>query len=395
MKHFTKGILIGLCLTFQVLFSQEGGGEIQLTSKDSLIARSWHVGLGYNFVDDSGDVFDELFAVGTQWNYLAYPSRINVGRYFKSGLGVEAIASYNKYKVGAYIDGEVNQEETDYYAIDSRLSYDIMKLFGRDSWFDPYVGVGLGYTKANNQPRATYNAVIGFRTWITEHWGLDFSSSGKWRIKKDAGTNHLQHAAGVIYRFGIERELSRKGEEKLAQIEALEQERQRKQDSLDAVQRAKEAEALAQKMAREKALAEKKAAEEAKWAAENERKQRIADEIEALGHAHFPLNSSYLTQEAKLILDGLSELMRKYPKLKIEVSAHTDSRGSSTYNKWLSQRRAKRTVDYLIGKGVDESRIRSGAYGEERLLNECDDHTHCSEDKHRINRRSEFVITDF
>ena len=152
---------------------------------------------------------------------LAYPTRASIGRYFKSGIGVEGFASYNKYKVGKFIDGETNLVETDYFGLDARLSYDLNKIVGETAWFDPYIGVGLGYTDANNQPRGTYNAVVGFRTWFTDQWGLDLSSSGKWAIGDTGATNHLQHAAGVVYRFGIEKGLSKKGEEKLAMIQAV------------------------------------------------------------------------------------------------------------------------------------------------------------------------------
>ncbi|WP_209399683.1 OmpA family protein [Pseudozobellia sp. WGM2] len=392
MNHFIKVTLALLCLISQSSYSQDKEYEIHLTSKDSVIARSWHIGIGYNIIDDSGDVFDELFSVSDQWNALPYPSRINIGRYFKSGLGVEAIGSYNKYKVGKLIDGEINQEEMDYYAIDSRITYDLMKLFGRDSWFDPYIGVGLGYTSAREEPRGTYNAVVGLRTWITEKIALDLNSSGKWRMG-NIGTNHLQHAASVVYRFGIEKELSQKGEERLAQIEALEEARQRKQDSLEAINRSEEA--LAQELARKKMLAEQKAIEEAKLAAENARKKRIVNEIKALGHVYFALNSSYLSEDSKEVLKGLSNVMKKYPQLKLEISSHTDSRGTNEYNNWLSERRVERTLKYLLTLGVSKERLQAQAKGEEELLNECDDTIYCDEEKHKVNRRSDFVITKF
>ena len=209
MKKITQTLLVLLCLAVHPVIAQE---IPQLTSKDSIVQSSWMLGLGYNIVDDSGDVFNGLFDVNTQWNALAYPSRVSVGRYFKSGIGLEAIGSYNKYKVGKIIDGRVNSDETDYLALDARVSYDLNKIIGETAWFDPYVGVGLGYTDANATPRSTYNAVIGFRTWISDRWGLDFSSSGKWRTG-NKGTNHIQHSAGVVYQFGIEKGLSKKGVE--------------------------------------------------------------------------------------------------------------------------------------------------------------------------------------
>ena len=391
MKKITQTLLVLLCLAFNPAIAQQ---IPQLTSKDSIVKSSWIFGLGYNMVDDSGDVFDDLFAVNSQWNTLAYPNRVSIGRYFKSGIGVEAIGTYNKYKEGKIIDRVVNTEESDYFGIDARLSYDLNKIIGETAWFDPYVGVGAGYTDANNTPRSTFNAVVGFRTWFSDRWGLDFSSSGKWRTG-DKGTNHIQHAAGVVYQFGIEKGLSKKGAAKLALIEALEGEKKRVNDSIAASEREKEALALAERLAKEKEAALLATAEKAKLDAEKKRKQDLQDKIDALGHVYFDLNSSYVNRRSQGILDALSVILNDNPELTLKVSSHTDSRGKSTYNKWLSERRVKRTVDYLITKGIADVRLKAEAYGEENLLNECDDNTYCTEDKHQMNRRSEFVITGF
>lgn len=392
MKKITQNLVVLLCFAAASVNAQE---IPELTAKDSIIQSSWMFGLGYNMVDDSGDVFDGLFNVNSEWNTLAYPSRISAGRYFKSGLGVEAIATYNKYKVGKLIDGRINLEETDYLGLDARLTYDLNKIIGETAWFDPYIGVGAGYTDANNRSRSTYNAVIGFRTWFSDRIGLDFSSSGKWRTG-DRGTNHIQHAAGVVYQFGIEKELSKKGQEKRALIDALLAEQQRVNDSTAAADLEKEAQALADRLAKEKESAARlAAAEKAKQDAENKRKQDLRDKIDALGYVYFDLNSSYINKKSKDILDAMTLILNENPELKLRVTSHTDSRGKSEYNKWLSERRVKRTVDYLIAKGVPETHLVSEAYGEENLLNDCDDATYCPEEQHKINRRSEFIITEF
>jgi len=390
MKNFTLWMLVLVFLAIKPVFSQE---DLQLTSKDSIVQSSWIFGLGFNAVDDSGDVFDDLFAVDSQWNLLPYPSRLSIGRYFKSGIGLEAIGSYNKYKVGKIIDGSINQVETNYFAVDSRITYDLNKLIGQTAWFDPYVGVGLGYTDANDKGRGTYNAVVGFRTWINDNWGLDFSSSGKWAMKTGDGvTNHIQHAAGVVYQFGIEKGLSKKGKEKLALIEAMEKERQRVQDSIATIEREKEAALLAERLAKEKEAARLAAIEKAKIDAENAKKRQIEDKINALGFVYFDLNSSYLKKESKTVLDGLSTILNETEGLQLEISSHTDSRGTAEYNKWLSERRVDSTKKYLLEKGIESDRLETKAHGEEDLLNECDDNTKCPEEKHKVNRRSEFKV---
>ncbi len=391
MKTMKTLYVLAIVLCVNVSSGQE---NLQLTSRDSLVESSWIFGLGYNFVDDSGDVFDNLFDFENQWNAVAFPSRISIGRYFKSGLGIEAIGTYNKYKVGKIIDKSVNLTESDYFGVDARLSYDLNKLIGQTAWFDPYVGVGVGYTEASNQGRGTYNAVVGFRTWINDNWGLDFSSSGKWRIG-DKGTNHIQHAAGVVYQFGIEKGLSKKGKEKLALIEAIEKEQQRKADSIADVNRAREAQELADRLAKEKEAAKLAAIEKAKQDAINKKKLAIENKIKEYGLVYFKLNSSYLSESSKKALDAVAKLLTEEPNIEIKITAHTDSRGGAKYNKWLSEKRGGRTKDYLLKKGIEASRIVIEAYGEEKLLNECDDNTYCPEDKHRLNRRSDMNVIKF
>jgi outer membrane protein OmpA-like peptidoglycan-associated protein len=107
---------------------------------------------------------------------------------------------------------------------------------------------------------------------------------------------------------------------------------------------------------------------------------------------YFELNSSYLTKEAQRELDKVVELMNRYPDMIIESGSHTDSRGIDGYNIWLSDRRAKSTVNYIISKGIDPTRITGKGYGETQLINECSDGVSCTEAQHAMNRRTEFVI---
>ena len=77
----------------------------------------------------------------------------------------------------------------------------------------------------------------------------------------------------------------------------------------------------------------------------------------------------------------------------IKIEAHTDSRGTASYNEKLSDRRAKSTRDYILSRGLDASRIQSAiGYGEKQLVNKCKDRVKCTEEEHQENRRSKFII---
>ncbi len=91
-------------------------------------------------------------------------------------------------------------------------------------------------------------------------------------------------------------------------------------------------------------------------------------------------------------LDRLVKLMNDFPDMKIELSSHTDSRGSDTYNQKLSQCRADAAVKYILGKGILNSRITAVGYGESRLVNGCSNGVNCTETQHQKNRRTEFEI---
>lgn len=84
--------------------------------------------------------------------------------------------------------------------------------------------------------------------------------------------------------------------------------------------------------------------------------------------------------------------MMENPEVNIEVGSHTDSTESDTYNLWLSNRRAKSTVTYLVSKGVNPDKITGVGFGETQLLNKCSNGIICSETEHAVNRRSEFII---
>lgn len=393
MKTTTFFSFLLLLIVSSVGFAQD---ELQITAKDSIVQSSWIFGIGLNAVDDSGNVFDGLLNFTDEWNVVPFPSRVSIGRYYKSGLGLEAIGTYNQYKEGKNVDGEILTENISYFGLDGRITYDLNKIIGETAWFDPYVGIGAGYTDANKRGRGTYNAIVGFRTWFSDRWGLDLNATGKWAMSESEGvSNHIQYAAGAVYQFGIEKGLSKRGEEKLELLAAIAKEKQRQTDSINEVNRLRDEALLAERLKKQQEADALAAAEKAKIDAINKRKAEIKSKIEDLGNVYFDLNSSYVNSSSKIVLDSLALILEEIPTLKLKITSHTDSRGTSKYNDWLSQRRVDKTKAYLISKGVSEDKLMTEAYGESMLLNDCDDNTYCPEEKHAVNRRSEFVIQEF
>lgn len=104
----------------------------------------------------------------------------------------------------------------------------------------------------------------------------------------------------------------------------------------------------------------------------------------------FEFNKSNITQEGAFELDKLVQVMKNNDQMVIMVKSHTDNRGSDAYNMNLSDRRAKSTVQYVISKGIDKSRISGKGYGESEPKVDCKEN--CTEEDHAKNRRSEFLI---
>ena len=109
-----------------------------------------------------------------------------------------------------------------------------------------------------------------------------------------------------------------------------------------------------------------------------------------LESVQFPFNSAALTATSHAQLDNVVRVMREYPKTKIEVNGHTDSRGEDARNLVLSQNRANTVQTYLIAKGISATRIiKAVGFGEKSPISDND-----SEEGMQENRRSEIVVVE-
>jgi len=107
----------------------------------------------------------------------------------------------------------------------------------------------------------------------------------------------------------------------------------------------------------------------------------------------FDYNKANIRPDAAVELTKIVEVMREYPKMKIDIRSHTDSRGADSYNLKLSDRRAKATLEWIVKQGIDRKRLKAKGYGETRLVNGCSNGVPCTEEEHQENRRSEFIVT--
>jgi outer membrane protein OmpA-like peptidoglycan-associated protein len=104
---------------------------------------------------------------------------------------------------------------------------------------------------------------------------------------------------------------------------------------------------------------------------------------------YYEFDKSDIKHASELELDKFIAFMKINPNVKIEISAHTDEKGTDAYNMNLSRERARNVMNYLLEEGrIDKKRIVSKGYGESMLIVK----NAQTEEEHQRNRRTEIKI---
>ena len=102
----------------------------------------------------------------------------------------------------------------------------------------------------------------------------------------------------------------------------------------------------------------------------------------------FDYDMAEIRPDARSVLQRNADWMRRWTSTRVLVAGHADERGTTEYNLALGEERASAVRDYLVGLGIDDSRIATVSYGEERPF--CQEST---ESCWAQNRRGHFRIT--
>lgn len=106
-----------------------------------------------------------------------------------------------------------------------------------------------------------------------------------------------------------------------------------------------------------------------------------------LNNIFFGFDSANVKKDSELELERVVELMNTNPTMTVEISAHTDDKGSDAYNNRLSQARAEAVVTYLVQKGIVKERLVAKGYGKSQPSVPND-----SDENRAKNRRVEFKV---
>lgn len=111
-------------------------------------------------------------------------------------------------------------------------------------------------------------------------------------------------------------------------------------------------------------------------------------DIIVLRGVNFDFDQSVLTANARQILDGVADALDARPDIEVELSGHTDGKGSESYNASLSDRRAASVKRYLVSKGIADARMTTIGYGELQPIA-----TNDTDEGRELNRRVELKVT--
>ncbi len=176
----------------------------------------WAISIGINAVDlypvgedpPRGDYFDEYFNAEDHWNILTALTTVSVSRYLSDDFRFTATGSLNRInKAGTDIDpvtgaeiGTARLDDLSYYGLDGSVSYSFMNILKSKTW-DPYLGVGGGYTWIDDIGAGTLNGSLGLNIWFSENLGMNINSSYKHSFE-DYLPKHFQHSVGILFKFG-------------------------------------------------------------------------------------------------------------------------------------------------------------------------------------------------
>ena len=167
-----------LLLTTMLIF-----GFTNLNAQDK--NNKWQFSFGTNAVDveaDSDTQFADYFDVKQNWNVAKSPlSMFSVSRYIGDNLSLGlggSINSISKYATGAELSGVTN----DYFSVDAMLKYDLSDVFTiklLSTEFEPFVGLGPGWTWFDEQDGLTGNLSVGVNHWFNDVFGLTLMAEYK------------------------------------------------------------------------------------------------------------------------------------------------------------------------------------------------------------------------
>jgi peptidoglycan-associated lipoprotein len=286
-----------------------------------------------------------------------------------------------------------------------------------------YAGLGLGRFFLENNGNNTLNVTGGGRYWFSNHYGFSVQGFGKVGLSpiNKSVLNHYQYNLGLVWRSNRNKVKLVDAVTKLEEIKKIDS---IQEQELSVKIEDKETKSILDDpkltiVEKKQDLITEKADDTTKDQNSTIAKEtgktnlplviqnkgcdyKIGDDLGkcvGIKMIYFALDKYFITNQATVDLEKILFVLNEYPTMKIDIRSHTDCRQTMKYNQVLSENRAKATMNWLVKKGIDKSRLTAKGYGQSQLINNCDcsptKKSSCTEEEHQANRRSEFIITSF
>jgi outer membrane protein OmpA-like peptidoglycan-associated protein len=119
-------------------------------------------------------------------------------------------------------------------------------------------------------------------------------------------------------------------------------------------------------------------------------KKEVKEKVDlAAKNIFFKTGSYELIPKSFSSLDGVVQILKENPSLKLSIEGHTDNVGTPLSNQTLSENRAKAVMQYFISKGIDRSRLSAAGYGQSKPIDENN-----TEEGRANNRRVELKLVN-
>jgi outer membrane protein OmpA-like peptidoglycan-associated protein len=360
----------------------------------------WSLSFGANAVDtrvsaasNLNDQFSDYFNTKDNWNFLPSVSYLNVSKYAGDNFSFGVTGSINK--ISKFVnkkasDGTysvVNPGDYNYYGVDLDIKYSFMNMIG-SKHFDPTAHVGGGYTFVGDVSAGTMNAGLGLTFWMTDLVGLSVQSNYKnsfddARLPGVDVPSHMQHFAGIIFKFGG-KDTDGDGvydkDDTCPEVFGLKQFKGCPDTDGDGIVDASDAcpdaagtvamngcpdtdgDGVADKDKDDKCPTEKGTV------ANNGCPEISQAQMNSLdGYAKtilFNSGKASFQKQTLPVLKSITSILKENPTAKFSLFGHTDSTGNAESNLKLSKQRAAAVLNYLVSNGVAADRLSSNGFGD-------------------------------
>ncbi len=327
----------------------------------------WSFEFGVNAVDvypigestPYGDYFDEFFNLNDHWNMGGFfvGATRDLGKHFS----ISARGTSNELSKWGDVPGDESYlvDNLKYYSLDGMINFDFTT-----TRLQPYLAVGGGYTWIEEGPFNTFsladgddnlvgagtlNGAVGAKYELSDHFALNLQFMYK-HVFEDYLTKHWQHSLGIVYSVG--------SKNKKEEVKVEDTDGDGIPDKYD----------FCPQVSGMKEFGGCPKPEEKPVKTVTEIKEVVKEVVKAPTSqtVYFDYDSAKLSNNAKVILDGLATALKDNNSYNIEIDGNTDSIGSDSYNKTLSSKRAENIKQYLVSKGLSNGAISTMAYGEDK-----------------------------